>query len=131
MYQIIEIPLHSDPPCLFLRSTRISFAGLKAALQAAKTNVERHYAAVGFLSDIDSFVKVLEALLPDFFEGAGKLKPSAKVANKGKNKTRLSEEARRALAEQLAPEYELVEFLRRRFERQKRALGITRISSPL
>ncbi len=47
--------------------------GSKAALQAAKANVEEHYAVVGLLDDLEGFVKVLEVLLPDFFKGAHKL----------------------------------------------------------
>ncbi len=36
--------------------------GLTGALQAAKANVERHYAVVGFLDDVEAFVRVLEAI---------------------------------------------------------------------
>ncbi len=46
------------------------FAGSRAALQAAKSNVEEHYAVVGLLSDLEGFVQLLEAMLPDFFAGA-------------------------------------------------------------
>ena len=47
--------------------------GHKGALQAAKANIEEHYATVGLLDDLEGFVKVLEDLLPDFFSGAHKM----------------------------------------------------------
>ncbi len=46
------------------------FSGLKAALQAAKENIGRHYAVVGFLDDMEGFLSLLEATLPAFFSGA-------------------------------------------------------------
>ena len=43
--------------------------GSKTALQAAKSNIERHFAVVGLMDDFEGLLQVLEAVLPDFFEG--------------------------------------------------------------
>jgi len=48
-------------------------AGSAARLARAKRNVERHYAVVGVLEDMQSTATALEAYLPRFFKGLSKV----------------------------------------------------------
>lgn len=43
------------------------------ALERAKLSVEKHYAVVGVLEDINTTLTVLENYIPQFFEGATEL----------------------------------------------------------
>jgi len=42
-------------------------------MQKAKENVEKHYAVVGILEEINMTLTVLEHYIPRFFKGAKKL----------------------------------------------------------
>ncbi|RUS72716.1 hypothetical protein EGW08_019514 [Elysia chlorotica] len=44
--------------------------GNEWALQEAKRNLYRHYLVVGITEDFDSFLSVLETILPRFYRGA-------------------------------------------------------------
>ena len=50
-----------DPLCAEFNSER--------ALAAAKENVERHYAVVGVIEEVNKTLEVMEALMPDVFAG--------------------------------------------------------------
>ena len=39
------------------------------ALAAAKENVERHYAVVGVVEEVNKTLEVMQALMPDVFKG--------------------------------------------------------------
>lgn len=98
-------------------------------LTMSKKNIRNKYLVVGVMDDYLGFVKVLERLLPDFFEGAVSfyeqfVKLSYFDVMKTKNKTGPSDKIRNQLRSKMAKDYELYEFVKREFDTLKRKLGI-------
>ena len=56
----------------------------RALLALAKSNVDKHYAAVGILPDLRGFVRRLERILPSFFAGAGDVLAALPPENVGR-----------------------------------------------
>ncbi|OQV24958.1 putative Heparan sulfate 2-O-sulfotransferase pipe [Hypsibius exemplaris] len=87
------------------------------ALSRAKQNVEKHFAVVGILEDLDMSLQVLEQTLPAYFAGAVDLYASNPdhVVNKGKNRVdRVSEEVKQIIRANLTAEYDFYDFVRKR-----------------
>ena len=43
------------------------------SLNKAKSNIELHYGPIGIMEDMHTFLQVLEALYPSYFEGATRM----------------------------------------------------------
>ncbi|XP_071829605.1 heparan sulfate 2-O-sulfotransferase 1-like [Apostichopus japonicus] len=109
-------------------SEKSSATGKYCATEA-KRNVRNKYLVVGVMEDYDGFIKVLERLLPDVFQGATDFYNTFKTQHyfqimKTKNKTGPSERVARELRKRMAKEYEFYEYVKREFELLKNKLGI-------
>ncbi|CAB3990562.1 uronyl 2-sulfotransferase [Paramuricea clavata] len=100
------------------------------ALNQAKKNVEK-YLVVGILEEYDDFIKVLEKLLPNFFQGAYKQSktpdpymPPKSVLSLTRKKQKPSEKIIAMSKENMKLEYEFYDFIKERFHKLKRSLDI-------
>eukprot|EP00058_Branchiostoma_floridae_P026148 XP_002611638.1 hypothetical protein BRAFLDRAFT_63697 [Branchiostoma floridae] len=100
----------------------------QAAVEKAKENIRRHYAVVGVLEEFSSFLKVLEVVMPQFFRGAHdtwrEIGSKLMKMQKTSNKRPASEKAREVMRERLHLDYQVYDFIKERFHRQKSQLGI-------
>ncbi|XP_067135203.1 uronyl 2-sulfotransferase-like [Centruroides vittatus] len=83
------------------------------ALRTAKSNMERYYAVVGVVEEMNVTLRVLEATLPVFFKGAWEVYHNLSVRkNQNRQKEHVSEDLKAALRANLTSEYELYHFRR-------------------
>ena len=98
------------------------------ALQRAKRNVINDYLVVGTMEKFTDLVKVLERLLPKFFDGALNiwLKANRDKLNEFKtlNKGNLTLKAREILLKDLSLEYDFYNFIISRFDALKQRLNL-------
>ncbi|CAD6203453.1 GSCOCG00009770001-RA-CDS [Cotesia congregata] len=111
------------------------------ALERAKLSVEKHYAVVGVLEDINTTLTVLENYIPQFFEGATELywvlliiiffffftdeMNSFKKINRNSFKPPVSEAIKEMVRKNFTREIEFYQFCRQRLHRQLRALKLS------
>ena len=67
---IIQSPISGMKNCLIIFFFFISGLNTEIALRKAKENVEKHYAVVGVLEELNKTLTVLEHYVPRFFKGA-------------------------------------------------------------
>ncbi|ODM97953.1 Heparan sulfate 2-O-sulfotransferase pipe [Orchesella cincta] len=96
------------------------------AMQKAKRNVEKHYAVVGVLEEMDITLKVLENYIPRFFAGAShvyhdNLSSMVKI-NKNMYKPPVSEQVKNILRQNFTNEIEFYEFCKQRLHMQHAAV---------
>ncbi|KAF7995439.1 hypothetical protein HCN44_006546 [Aphidius gifuensis] len=98
------------------------------ALERAKLSVEKHYAVVGVLEDVNATLTVLENYIPQFFEGAKELywdeMDAFKRINKNAFKPPVSEAIKEMVRKNFTREIEFYQFCRQRLHRQYRALKL-------
>ena len=103
------------------------FEGEKA-LQRAKKNVEKHYAVVAVLEEMNKSLYVLENYIPKYFRNSRKLyeelmKETRKNGvNKNLYKPKLPKELRNRLMQNFTLEIEFFEFCKDRLQKQYLAL---------
>lgn len=118
-YSVLLLPYFcgQDERCLLLNEPW--------ALQKAKTNIERYYAVVGVVEEMNTTLKVLEATLPRFFKGALEVYYSIGVRkNQNNEKEHVAEDLKAALKANLTSEYDLYHFAVQRLYRQFRELQL-------
>ncbi|XP_077544909.1 heparan sulfate 2-O-sulfotransferase pipe [Haemaphysalis longicornis] len=93
------------------------------ALNTALRNIERHYAVVGVLEDLNVTLALLEKLLPRFFRGASEVYGKRGLhANCNLRRPRKVERStRKLLKRKLSLEFQLYEFVRQRLHAQWQA----------
>ncbi|XP_075225162.1 heparan sulfate 2-O-sulfotransferase pipe isoform X1 [Lycorma delicatula] len=98
------------------------------ALQRAKRAVEKHYAVVGVLEDLNSTLTVLEYYIPRFFKGARQVYKEEvehfKRINRNTFKPPVSEEVKDLVRKNFTREIEFYHFCRQRLHRQLIALRL-------
>ncbi|XP_054286371.1 heparan sulfate 2-O-sulfotransferase pipe-like isoform X2 [Macrosteles quadrilineatus] len=97
------------------------------ALQRAKRAVERHYAVVGVLEDLNSTFTVLEHYIPRFFAGAKQVYTeldSFRKINRNTFKPPVSEEVKDMVRRNFTREIDFYLFCRQRLHRQLLALRL-------
>ncbi|KDR19341.1 heparan sulfate 2-O-sulfotransferase pipe isoform X2 [Zootermopsis nevadensis] len=98
------------------------------ALQRAKKAVERHYAVVGVLEDLNSTLTVLENYIPLFFKGATQVYwdevDRFTRINRNLFKPPVSEEVKDIVRQNFTREVEFYQFCRQRLHRQLLALRL-------
>nr|CAD7433934.1 unnamed protein product [Timema monikensis] len=98
------------------------------ALQRAKHAVERHYAVVGILEDLNSTLTVLEHYVPRFFKGASQVYwdevDRFTRINRNMFKPPVKEEVKDLVRRNFTREVEFYEFCRQRLHRQFLALRL-------
>ena len=67
---IIQSPISGMKNYLIIFFFFISGLNTEIALRKAKENVEKHYAVVGVLEELNKTLTVLEHYVPRFFKGA-------------------------------------------------------------
>ena len=117
------------------------------ALNMAKENVEKHYAVVGVLEEMNKTLTVLEHYVPRFFKGArdvyySKFQKSHKLLdnfywildevqkyskiNRNIYKPPVSEETKKIVRQNFTREIEFFEFCKQRLHKQYMALNLNR-----
>nr|XP_002130122.1 uronyl 2-sulfotransferase-like [Ciona intestinalis] len=116
-WQVVPYFCGQDPGCM---------SRSKWAVDKAKQNIKEHYVFVGILEDLDNSLKVLEAILPSYFNDASNiyLNPEnerMKHETHTRNKRETSEAARDFLKSEtsLKLEYDLYEFVKSELENLK------------
>ncbi|XP_069701265.1 heparan sulfate 2-O-sulfotransferase pipe [Periplaneta americana] len=99
-----------------------------SALQRAKRAVERHYAVVGILEDLNSTLTVLENYIPLFFKGAKEVYwdevDRFTRINRNLFKPPVTEEVKDIVRRNFTREVEFYQFCRQRLHRQLLALRL-------
>lgn len=98
------------------------------ALERAKLAVEKHYAVVGVLEDMNTTLTVLENYIPRFFQGATNVYydqvNSFTRINRNFFKPPVSEEVKNLVRSNFTREVEFYQFCKQRLYRQYRALKL-------
>lgn len=97
------------------------------AMQKAKENVERHYAVVGILEEINMTLTVLEHYVPRFFKGAKKLywdEVKYSKVNKNIYKPKVQQRVKEIVRQNFTREMEFYNFCRQRLHKQYAALNL-------
>ena len=100
------------------------------ALQRAKINVEKHYAVVAVLEDIQKSLYVLENYIPKYFRSARDVydahmkenKKGNRGVNKNLYKPKMPKEVRNKLMQNFTMEIDFYEFCKARLQKQYLAL---------
>ncbi|XP_015608993.1 heparan sulfate 2-O-sulfotransferase pipe isoform X2 [Cephus cinctus] len=99
------------------------------ALERAKLAVEKHYAVVGVLEDVNTTLTVLENYIPAFFQGATDVYwdqvNSFTRINRNFFKPPVSEEVKELVRANFTREVEFYQFCRQRLHNQLRALRLS------
>uniref|UniRef100_A0A1B6JPQ9 Heparan sulfate 2-O-sulfotransferase pipe n=1 Tax=Homalodisca liturata TaxID=320908 RepID=A0A1B6JPQ9_9HEMI len=107
----------------------------EGALQRAKRAVERHYAVVGVLEDLNSTFTVLEHYIPRFFAGAKQVYTeelaSFRKINRNTFKPPVSEEVKDMVRRNFTREIDFYLFCRQRLHRQLLALRLPDLSNTI
>ena len=98
----------------------------KRRLYLAMKNVERYYAAVGVLEEMEKSLAVFESLVPKYFKGAAEVEKIKKEqkANSNFKKPKLSPEARKLLEFYLDEEIQFYYFCRQRLHLQYNVINL-------
>lgn len=101
------------------------------ALRKAKENVEKHYAVVGVLEEMNKTLTVLEHYVPRFFKGANdvyynQIQKFSKI-NRNIYKPPVSEETKVLVRQNFTKEIEFFEFCKQRLHKQYMALKLHKI----
>ncbi|XP_018323063.1 heparan sulfate 2-O-sulfotransferase pipe [Agrilus planipennis] len=103
----------------------------RGALERAKMAVERHYAVVGVLEDLNKTLTVFENYIPRFFEGASDVYWNEinkyHTINKNTFKPPVSEEVKDIVRRNFTMEIEFYEFCKQRLHKQYAALRLPEI----
>merc|ERR1711974_248292 len=103
-----------DPFCADFNSER--------ALAAAKENVDRHYAVVGVIEELNKTLEVMEAFMPDVFPGAFELYHIHPEIRQKQNRNAfnipVAEDVLETVRRSFTREIEFYEFCRQRLDRQ-------------
>ena len=109
------------PDCLIFESFK--------ALQRAKDNVEKHYAVVAVLEEMNKSLYVFENYIPRFFRHGTKLYNNlmkdtrgTRGVNKNLYKPKMSKEVRNQLMQNFTLEIDFYEFCKARLHKQYTAL---------
>lgn len=98
------------------------------ALERAKTSLEKHYAVVGVLEDVNTTLTVLENYVPLFFDGATEIYwdqiNSFTRINRNSFKPPVSEEVKELVRRNFTREIEFYQFCKQRLHKQYRALKL-------
>ncbi|XP_043466136.1 heparan sulfate 2-O-sulfotransferase pipe [Leptopilina heterotoma] len=98
------------------------------ALERAKTSLEKQYAVVGVLEDLNTTLAVLENYIPLFFEGATEVYRdqinSFTRINRNSFKPPVSEEVKELVRRNFTREIEFYQFCKQRLHKQYRALKL-------
>lgn len=107
----------------------------EGALQRAKLAVEKHYAVVGVLEDLNSTLTVFEHYVPRFFRGATQVYREEvehfKKINHNAFKPPVSEEVKEIVRQNFTREIEFYYFCRQRLHRQLLALRLPDLSNTI
>jgi len=98
----------------------------EVAMQKAKQNVEKYYAVVGVLEEMNKTLAVLEAYIPRFFTGAAEIYHEEKrlsAVNKNSYKPPVAEYVKDIVRKNFTHEIEFYEFCKQRLHQQWLALG--------
>merc|ERR1712117_22220 len=98
------------------------------AMRKAKENVEKHYAVVGLLEDLNKPLTVLEHYVPRFFKGAldtyyKEIKTFSKI-NRNTYKPTVPEEVKDIVRRNFTRELEFYDFCKQRLHKQYLALNL-------
>ncbi|XP_043210401.1 heparan sulfate 2-O-sulfotransferase pipe-like [Amphibalanus amphitrite] len=99
----------------------------EVAMQKAKRNVEKYYAVVGVLEEMNKTLTVLEHYIPRFFAGASDIYQEEKrLSNVNKNsyKPPVAEYVKDIVRKNFTHEIEFYEFCKQRLHQQYLALGL-------
>lgn len=100
----------------------------EGALERAKRAVERNYAVVGVLEELNTTLTVLENYVPRFFKGASKIYwdeiSRYYPINKNNFKPTVSEEVKNIVRKNFTKEIEFYEFCKQRLHKQYLALKL-------
>ena len=100
----------------------------KEILQRAKEIVDREYAVVGVLEDMEITLRVLENYIPRFFKGVHQIYhddlDKFTSVNKNHEKPSVSEDIKEILRRNFTYEIEFYEFCRQRLHEQYQALNL-------
>lgn len=102
--------------------------GSKESVRRAKQHIDEDYIFVGLTEEFDNNLKILEHVLPNYFEGAvevwDEIKAAFMQATATRYKDELIPEARRELERMLVHDYEVYNYIRETFARMKESFGI-------
>ena len=103
--------------------------GTGVSLELAKKHIEDNYLLIGLTEEFDATVKLLEKMLPDYFEGASEvwkqIREDSLRDTKTKKKVLLLEETRKIVLDNMKVDYDLYNWVKRRFNEQKLKFGIS------
>ncbi|XP_015435733.1 PREDICTED: heparan sulfate 2-O-sulfotransferase pipe [Dufourea novaeangliae] len=112
------------------RQTLLTPFNTAGALERAKLAVEKHYAVVGVLEDVNTTLTVLENYIPRFFQGATDVYYDEVNAftriNRNFFKPPVSEEVKDMVRSNFTREIEFYQFCKQRLHKQLRALKLSK-----
>lgn len=92
------------------------------ALNRAKQNVNKYYAIVGYVEEIDKFYELLEKTMPQYFDGLEKLyvenKEYLKHTTSNTHTKVLSQTSRDFIKSRMGYEYDFYYFVKRKLQKQ-------------
>ncbi|KAK5642541.1 hypothetical protein RI129_008708 [Pyrocoelia pectoralis] len=98
------------------------------ALQRAKMAVEKHYAVVGVLEDLNTTLTVLENYVPKFFQGASEIYwdeiSKYNTINRNTFKPQVEEKVKEIVRKNFTKEIEFYEFCKQRLHKQLYAIKL-------
>lgn len=98
------------------------------ALQRAKLAVEKHYAVVGVLEDLNTTLTVLENYVPKFFKGASEIYwdeiSKYNTINRNTFKPQVDEKVKEIVRKNFTKEIEFYEFCKQRLHKQLYAIKL-------
>lgn len=110
-----------------------SHARSSRAYARALFNIQNNYVTIGITEDFEGFIKILEKLLPNVFNGCSQIYHQRKSVYKAQaeqlKQTIISEEARNILMKRLSVDYRLYNFIKEKYRNTKQELGIIDLSS--
>jgi len=100
----------------------------EVALRKAKENVEKHYAVVGVLEELNKTLTVMEHYIPRFFKGAkdvywNEINVFSKI-NRNIYKPPVAEETKNIVRKNFTRELEFFDFCKQRLHKQYLALNL-------
>ena len=99
--------------------------GSAKALKQAQQNMERDFAAVGLVEEMDLSLKVFKEILPDYFEKLGTEKFSLPVLNKNERALNISQDLELAIASANDADMIIYERARELLHQRARQCGIS------
>lgn len=102
--------------------------GSTESIRRAKQHIDENFIFVGLTEEFDNTLKILERVLPSYFEGAvetwDEIKTAFTHATATRYKDELTPEARQALEKMLVHDYEIYNYVKETFARMKESFGI-------